>query len=94
MVYQYYVVEVQQYADGTYGHIVHYAFDEDPDMALKKGESKYYQVLSAAAVSNLPCHSAILFSTEAFPLMHYCYKHEVQPEPEPEPTPEPEPQGE
>lgn len=75
MVYQYYVMEIQQYADGTYGDIKHFAYDEDPDMARMKGESKYYEVLSAAAVSNLPSHAAILFSSEGFPIMHQCYKH-------------------
>jgi hypothetical protein len=75
MVYQYYVVEIQQYQDGTYGHIVHYAYDEDPDKARMKGESKYYEVLSAAAISELPSHAAILFSAEGFPIDHKCYKH-------------------
>ena len=96
MVTQFYIVEIQQYANGEYGHLVHYVYDADPDKARLKGESKYYEVLAAAAVSNLPCHSAIMFSTEGFPLLHQCYKHEVQPEltPEPEPEPEPEPTGE
>ena len=88
---QFYIVEVQTYANGEYGHIVHYAYDEDPDIARLKGESKYHEVLAAAAVSDLPAHAAILFSTEGFPIMHQCYKHEVNVEPEPEPQPEPEP---
>lgn len=88
MVYQYYIVEIQQYANGEYGHLVHYVYDADPDKARRKGESKYYEVLTAAAVSDLPCHSAILFSTEAYPLLHKCYKQGQQPEPEPEPEPE------
>lgn len=75
--YQNYVVEIQQYANGEYGHIVHYAYDADAEQARLKAESKYYEVLAAAAVSNLPCHSAILFTTEGFPLMHQCYKHVV-----------------
>lgn len=74
---QFYIVEVQQYANGEFGHIVHFAYDQDPDTARLKAESKYYQVLSAAAVSNLPTHSAILFSTEGFPIMNQCYKHDV-----------------
>ena len=45
MVYQFYVVEVQQYANGEYGHIVHYAFDADQEKARLKGESKYHEVL-------------------------------------------------
>ena len=74
---QFYIVEVQQYANGEFGHIVHYAYDSDPDKARLKGESKYHEVLAAAAVSELPCHSAIMFSTEGFPIMHQCYKHEA-----------------
>lgn len=42
--YQYYVLELQQYNDGTYGNIMHYTYDEDENMAKLKGESKYYEV--------------------------------------------------
>lgn len=77
---QFYIVEVQQYANGEFGHIVHYAYDQDADVARLKAESKYHEVLAAAAVSNLPTHSAIMFSTEGFPILHQCYKHDVIPE--------------
>ena len=88
---QYYIVEVQQYANGEFGHIVHYAYDEDANKAQLKAESKYYEVLSAAAVSELPSHAAILFSAEGFPMMNKCYHHEAaQVEPEEEPEGEPE----
>ena len=70
MVTQFYIVEIQQYANGEYGHIVHFAYDADPEKARLKGEAKYYEVLAAAAVSDLPTHSAIMFSTEGFPIMH------------------------
>ena len=75
MVYQYYVVEIQQYQNGEFGHIVHYAYDADQDKARLKGESKYHEVLAAAAISELPSHAAIMFSTDGFPIMHQCYKH-------------------
>ena len=78
---QFYIMEIQQYADGSYGDIKHFAYDEDPDKARLKAESKYHEVLAAAAVSNTMSHAAILFSSEGFPIMHQCYKHEVQPEP-------------
>ena len=78
---QFYVVEIQQYVNGEYGHIVHYAFDADPDKARLKGEAKYHEVLAAAAISELPTHAAIMFSTEGFPIMNQCYKHEVTSEP-------------
>ena len=74
---QYYIVEIQQYENGEYGHIVHFAYDADADTARLKAESKYYEVLSAAAISNLPMHSAILFSAEGFPVMNQCYKHNI-----------------
>ena len=75
--YQFYVVEIQKYADGTFGQIVHWASDENPDIARNKADSKYYEVLSACAISNLPQHSAILFSSDGFPIDHKCYTHEV-----------------
>ena len=77
---QLYIVEVQQYGDGTFGHLVHYVYDEDADKARLKAESKYHEVLAAAAISNTRSHSAILFNTDGFPLLHQCYKHEVTPE--------------
>ena len=73
--YQYYVIELQKYHDGTYGNIVHYAWDEDPKKARLKGESKYFEVLAAAAVSDLPEHGAILMTSRAEPLQNKCYTH-------------------
>ncbi len=40
--YQYYIIEIQRYANGEYGHIVHWAFDQDPDKARLKAEAKYH----------------------------------------------------
>ena len=63
------VIELQTQADGTVANIV-------TDHATQaEAESKYHSVLAAAAVSELPCHSAVLVSEEGFPLMHQCYKH-------------------
>lgn len=75
MVYQYYIMEIQQYNDGSYGDIKHFAWDEDADKARLKAESVYHQVLAAAAVSETMSHAAILFSSEGFPIMNQCYKH-------------------
>lgn len=74
---QFYVVEIQQYSEDEFGHIVHYASDEDPQIARMKAESKYHEVLAAAAISELPSHAAILFNYEGSPLMYQCYKHDV-----------------
>ena len=71
---QFYVVEVRQHANGEYSHDVHYTWDEDPVTAQLKGESKF-EVLAAAAVSEHPVHSAILFGTDCVALMAKSFKH-------------------
>ena len=74
---QYYIVEIQRHNDGEFGHIVHYAFDEDPKEAFFKAESKYHEVLAAAAISGLPSHAAIMFDSTGYPLKNDCYEHDV-----------------
>ena len=93
---QFYIIEIQQYTNGEYGHIVHFAFDENPTQARLKAESKYHQVLAAAAVSELQSHSATLLTSDGRAVMNQCYKHAIEstPEPEPEPEEETEPTGE
>lgn len=86
---QYYIIEIQQYANGEYGHLVHYAWDENSDTARLKAEAKYHEVLAAAAVSETKKHSAIIISDESFPVLYQCYKHVINP-PTPEPVEEPE----
>lgn len=82
----YYILEIQQYADGSYGHLIHWAETRN------QAESKYHQVLAAAAISELPSHAASMFSSEGFPIMNQCYKHEIvteTTEPENQETPNP-----
>ena len=74
---QYYVIELQKYVDGSYGDIKHVVWDEDPTKARLKAESKFYEVLSAAAVSELPVHAAIMFTSEGVPIMNQRYVHAV-----------------
>lgn len=81
----FYILEIQQYQDMSYGHIVHWAD------TLNQAESKFYTVLAAAAISELPTHSVALIDTDGNQRLRGSYKHE-QPAPEPEPeatTPEP-----
>lgn len=66
------VVEIQKGLDGTIGNLVYSFYD------IKAAESKYHQILAAAAVSELPVHSCIMFSEEGFPLRHECYKNEIE----------------
>ena len=75
---KYFIVEIQKQFDGSFAHLVHTADTRNA------AESVYYQVLAAAAISNIPEHSAIMFTTEGFPLMHQIYKHEDAQPPIPE----------
>ena len=85
---QYYILELQQYYPSMeFGHIVHFAYDADPGKARLKAEAKYHEVLAAAAVSELPQHSATLITSDGRVIMNQCYIHEIEPEPTPEPEP-------
>lgn len=86
MVYQYYVVEIKRLPNGELEHNVTWHWDADQDKARLKGESKWHEVMSAAAVSETLTHGAIMFSSEGFPCLNGCYHHDqpIQPEPEAE----------
>lgn len=87
---QYYIIEIQKLQSGEFAHLVHWAFDTDATKARLKAESKYHEVLAAAAISELPQHSATLITSDGRAIMNQCYRHEVaQPEPEVEPSEEP-----
>ena len=97
---QFYIIEIQQYTNGEFGHIVHFAYDANPTKARLKAEAKYHEVLAAAAISELPQHSATLLTADGRAVMNQCYKHVVD-EPKPdeeveptEPEEETEPTGE
>ena len=79
---QFYIVEIQMNANGEFGHLVHWAFDSDPARARLKAESKYHEVLAAAAVSELPQHSASLLTSDGRCIMNQCYHHIVENEEE------------
>lgn len=59
-----------------------------------EAESRYYSILSYAALSQIFLHGAYLFSEDGHMIMNrqYVYEPEPEPQPTPEPTPEPEPE--
>ena len=65
----YIVIELQKNAEGVVSNLV------TSHNSLPEAESKFYSILAAAAVSNIPVHSAILVSEEGFPVKNHCYKH-------------------
>ena len=86
---QFYILEIQKYANGEFGHIVHFAYDENATKARLKAEAKYHEVLAAAAISQLPQHSATLITSDGRVIMNQCYVHSTEPESTPEPESEP-----
>ena len=74
--YQNYVVEIKQNFNGEFEHQVYWLWDEDRTIAMRKAEAKYHSVLAEACLSNTAKHSAILFTSDGFPVMNQCYEHE------------------
>lgn len=66
----YIVIELQKNKEGVVSNIV------TSLNTLAEAESKYYTILAAAAVNNVPVHSAIIITEEGIPVRHQCYNHE------------------
>lgn len=66
----YMVIEIQTNSDGTIGNFV-WSFDTS-DEAF----SKYHSVLSAAAVSQLPVHAAVILDNHGFQIAAQNFEHE------------------
>ena len=73
--YQYYTVEIVKNAAGEYEHTVLWHHAETDEAARLKGESKFYEIMSRAAVSEFTEHGAILFSSRCKRIMDKCYIH-------------------
>ena len=73
------VIEIQTYTDGTVGTLVNSYANRN------EAESNYHRILQAAAISNLPMHTAFVLTNDGFVVKSECYTHEIEPEPTPEP---------
>ena len=65
----FYVLELQTYGDGT-GSVIPQSYDN-----LRAAESKFYLILSAAAISNVYRHGAVLLTEEGFTLKQEVFTH-------------------
>ena len=65
----YIVVEIQNNKE-TIGNIVTSYHD------YNEAQSKYYQVLAAAAISNVPIHAAVLLHGNGSPIENKYFEHE------------------
>ena len=78
MVYQFYTAEITKDANGDYSHDIKWHWDEDATKAQLKGEAKYHEIMSRAAVSEFAEHGAILFSSRCKRIMDKCYIHTTE----------------
>ena len=66
---KYIVIELQKNAGGALTTIV--TEHETKELA----ESKYHTILSFAAVSEMPVHSAVILTEEGFPVKYQWFRH-------------------
>ncbi len=69
----YIVLELQTSNDGTIGNII------TKHDTLQEAESKYYAILSAAALSDVPVHSAVILDNTGMSYGQRAYRHEEEP---------------
>lgn len=67
---KYLVIEIQKFPEGSMS-TPSFAFD-----SLNSAEAKYHAILSAAAVSSLPVHSAVLMNETGYVIRSQSYTHE------------------
>lgn len=67
---KYLVTEIQVYDDGK-TQAPTWAYDDE-----NSAKAKYHQVLAAAAISSLPEHSAILYTSKGFCINGECFEHQ------------------
>ena len=65
----YIVIELQKHADGKLTNLV------TVHATKEEAESKYHTILSFAAVSELPKHSATILNEDGSPVMYKHYRH-------------------
>lgn len=70
---KYLVTEIQTWDNGAV-QTPTYAYDNE-----NSAKAKYYQILSAAAVSSLPVHTAMIYTDEGFFMASECFKHDPVP---------------
>lgn len=78
---KYIVMEIQKFDTGAVSTPT-WAYED-----INAAWSKYHSVLSAAALSKLPVHSAVIMNESGYCIEHKSFAYE---EPQPEPDLEPE----
>lgn len=67
----YIVLELQTNKDGSVGSLI------NNYSQLDQAESKYHAILSSAAISNVPVHTAVIMDEYGMDVRSQSYKHDV-----------------
>ena len=78
--YQFYIIEIRKLPNGEYEHEVFWEWDDDKQVAQRKAESKAYDLLSKAALSETVIHSVTVLSDDGYQVMTKNYRNNVTPE--------------
>ena len=68
---KYFILEIQKLDDTQYATLPVQSAD-----TKEQAESIFYGILQYAAISTIPCHSAVIVDESGFPIRHECYRHE------------------
>ena len=66
---KYIIIEIQTAQDGTVATLV------TTKDTRNEADSTYYSILSSAALSELPTHTAVLMTSDGNPIRTECYRH-------------------
>jgi hypothetical protein len=66
---KYVVIELQTDANGNVANII------TEHNTINEAEAKFYTILAAAAVSSVPCHTAVILSNTGETHGTKCYEH-------------------
>ena len=67
------VLEVQTYDDGSIGIVPPTAYENSDE-----AQAKYHTILAAAAISQLPMHTAFVLTSDGYVVESRCFRHEVE----------------
>ena len=67
------VFEIQTYADGSIAVLPAIVKD-----TRNEADSSFHGILASAALSDLPCHAAVMMTSDGNTLRSECYRHGEQ----------------
>lgn len=71
----YIVIELQTMPDGAIGNFVFAFIGKTEKENEQDAFSKYFAILSAAAVSSLPCHAAVILTSTGRQIASQFFEH-------------------